>query len=133
MQIKDIILFTLSSATLAAAVFLVLRYLRLRQRQMVHLERLAAIDKGLLTPTSGGDDMSDTARDIGARTDSMTWFRVTTMGLGFLFLFGGMGIVSGLLIVEDEGLRTLWSLGLIPLMAGFGLMAFSFLSRWLER
>lgn len=133
MHIKDLILFSLSTATLAAVVFLVLRYFRLRHRHMVHLERMAAIDKGVFEPTSGDDEMTENPSTDAQRIDSFTWFRITSLGFGLLFLFGGVGVLAGLASVDNDELQSLSTLGLIPIMAGFGLLLFSLVSSRLKQ
>ena len=56
------------------------------------------------------------------------WFRITTLGLAFLLTFGGVGLLVGFIIVPDPELQKLWSIGLIPMMAGFGLFLFALVS-----
>ena len=46
------------------------------------------------------------------------------LGLAFLLMFGGVGLLVSFILVEDPEMRKLWSMGLIPMMTGFGLFLF---------
>ncbi|MCZ6506891.1 MAG: hypothetical protein O7A04_02410 [Acidobacteria bacterium] len=128
-------LYALLLIALGAAVWLVLRHQNLRLRQMQHRERLAALEKGLATPQpqphEGEDTMSDVSTAWKDPATYVTWFRLTTLGLAFLLLFGGTGMLVSFIIVEDPEMRKLWSLGLIPMMTGFGLFLFWVVSSYL--
>ena len=126
------LLFILTAA-LVAAIVLIVRQQNFRRRQLEHRERLAALEKGLLTASQGDDDMTTAMTPADAHANRLMWFRLTTLGLGFLLLFGGVGLLVALLIVEDAELRKLWTLGLVPTMTGLGLIAFWLLSRSLVK
>ena len=116
----------------ALAVWLVVRQQNLRLRQMQHRERLAAIDSGSIegeTPPREGDrSMSDPTMQWKDPSTYTNWFRLTTLGLGFLLMFGGVGMVVAFIIVPDPEMQKVWSIGLIPMMAGFGLVLFAIVS-----
>jgi hypothetical protein len=113
---------------LVAGIWLVARQQNLRLRQIQHRERLALLDKGLREgqppPHEGEQPMSDTMTQWKDPGTYINWFRLSTLGLAFLLTFGGVGMLTALLIVEDPELRKLWSIGLIPIMTGFGLFLF---------
>ena len=117
---------------LVFAVWLIVRQQNLRLRQMRHRERLAAIDKGSLEgqPPSGEGDpsMSNPAMQWKDPATYVNWFRLTTLGLGFLLMFGGVGMLTAFIIIPDPEMQKLWSVGLIPIMAGFGLLLFAIVS-----
>lgn len=135
-------LIAILALALILATWLVVRQQNLRLRQMRHHERLAALAeaaKAGQTPSREGDPtMSETTTQSPATTDPAEqwkdpatythWFRVTTLGLAFLLLFGGAGMLAAFIIVPDAELQKLWSLGLIPIMAGVGLLLFSLVS-----
>jgi len=120
----------------AAICWLVVRQQNLRLRQMHHRERLAALDKGHYTPPAahpeGDPEMSSTSLN-GGTSNATDWFRTTTLGLSFLLMFGGAGLLVAFIVIEDPEMRKLWSIGLIPAMAGFGLFAFWLLGVLMDR
>jgi len=116
------------------------RYLRNRQRlrlhEMAHVERMLAMEKGL------------PASEVPAGNDFDAWLdeawtdrlfdggrdRRAALALGLVMLFAG----SGALLVawrlpasstDAEALKLAASLGLIPLMASFGLLLYYRLTR----
>lgn len=107
---------------------------RLREREMIHRERIEAMQKGLPVPELGSSASSTPietalAGSMSPHFDSATalhWFRTVSLALGLLFLFAGMGMCVAFLLGSD--LRDVWSIGLIPAMAGIGLLIFYRLS-----
>jgi hypothetical protein len=125
-------LFWILLIALALAAWLIVRQQNFRLRQMRHRERLAALDKGLhLDPghdPRGEDDMSNVAEQWKDPATYINWFQISTLGLACLLTFGGVGMLVSFIIVEDAEIQKLWSLGLIPIMTGFGLFLFWILS-----
>ena len=121
---------------LVLAVWLVVRHQNLRLRQMQHRERLAAIDRAVDNrpsegPTAlreGDQEMSDPMTQWKDPSTYVNWFRITTLGLAFLLMFGGAGMLTAFMIVPDPEMQKVWSIGLIPMMAGFGLFLFVLVS-----
>jgi hypothetical protein len=107
-------LFLFSLIALAVGAWLVVRQQNFRLRQMRHRERLATLEKGLqLEPghdPEGDEEMSNVAEQWKDPATYVNWFQVS------------------FIIVEDAEIRKLWSLGLIPIMTGFGLFLFWILS-----
>ena len=140
-------LLTILVLALIVAAALVIRQQNLRLRQMRHHERLAAIAGAAKTGDStyleGEQMMSDVTTQHSPQVDPAAqwkdpstythWLRVSTLGLAFLLMFGGIGMLTAFLIIPDHEMQKLWSVGLIPMMAGFGLLLFSLLSGKLVR
>jgi len=59
----------------------------------------------------------------------MLWVRMTALCLGLTSLFGGIGAAIGLAGVSDTEASGMWSMGLIPVFLGIGLLLFYRLSR----
>ncbi len=108
---------------------------RLRTRDMIHKERMLAMEKGVplgelpdhLSQAENGEDESYVPSING------DWDRRIALGLGLVFLFGGIGIAIGFLLIPEsldtEGLRGLASMGFIPALIGVGLLLYYRLSR----
>jgi hypothetical protein len=98
----------------------------LRHREMLHKERLAAIEKGLELPPLAGANPED------ARMPAQS-----ALAAGLVLLLAGIGLTVALRFVpstgnDGGGLHTLASFGLIPAFAGAGLLLFSWMSRTSE-
>lgn len=116
------------------------RYLRerklTRMHEMLHLERLRAMEKGIPLPDLGHDDIVRELRSLctadqpgRAQHGAMVWLRVYSLSLGLIFLLGGVGALAGLLLVPEHEAGQFWPLGLIPVMIGVGLLLFYSLTR----
>ncbi|MDH3522538.1 MAG: hypothetical protein OES32_03040 [Acidobacteriota bacterium] len=127
---SELLLFSLIA--LAVGAWLVVRQQNFRLRQMRHRERLATLEKGLqLEPGNdpeGDEEMSNVADQWKDPATYVNWFQLTALGLACLMTFGGVGLLVAFIIVEDPEMQKLWSLGLIPIMTGFGLFLFWILS-----
>ena len=51
------------------------------------------------------------------------------LGVGLVVMMGGVGFLVAMMISGDRELAKLWSIGLIPIFIGFGLMLYYFLTR----
>ena len=116
------------------------RYLRNRQRlrlhEMAHRERMLAMEKGLpVSEVPAGSDFDAWLDE--AWTDRLLdggWDRRVALALGLVILFASTG---ALLLAwrlpgsstDAETLKLAASLGLIPLMASFGLLLYHRLTR----
>ena len=94
---------------------------------MVHRERIETMQQGLPVPEA--PDVPTTVPGASVRISrlSIHWFRAISLALGLLFLFTGIGMCLAFSIRED--FREVWSIGMIPAMAGIGLLLFYRLSR----
>jgi hypothetical protein len=116
------------------------RYLReskvTRMYEMIHMERLKAMEKDIPLPSLGHDDIVQELTSLraadppnGNSRGGMVWLRVYSLFLGLVFLFGGLGVLAGLRWVLVPEASELWPLGFIPVMVGLGLLLFHQLTR----
>lgn len=101
-------------------------------REMVHAERMAALDRDLAWPDSAVAEVeSALSRSSDFRTSSfgpnhaaLRWVRCTALAIGLAGLFGGVGTVAGLYLVSDTDVHSTWPLGVIPVFLGLGMLLF---------
>lgn len=98
---------------------------RLALREMIHRERMAALEKGVALPELPPDPApSSAAGQLG---------RAALLG-GLVLVFGGLGLLAALGRIPDTAemgdLRDLASLGMLPIFIGFGLLLYTLLDRW---
>lgn len=92
-------------------------------REMVHRERMLALEKGTPLPELDlGENGSAAADKAGGRR--------AALALGLMLLFGGTGMMAAFMMAVD--LSDLWPLGLIFLFIGVGLLLYVPLSRFLD-
>jgi len=111
-----------------------------RLREMIHKERMAAIEKGIPLgeiPEGGEmDTIIDEERERPGNAQTVRWVRMGSLGVGLLLLFFGVGLFIALSMVPDSaatrGVSELHSLGLIPALSGVGLLVFFLLTRRME-
>ncbi len=100
-------------------------------REMIHQERMAALEKGVTLPELA----PDVAAGLGEVVSGTAWVHSAALLAGLVLLVGGAGtMVSLLLIVPGTGvgdLYYLWPVGLIPASAGIGLLLYYALDRLL--
>jgi hypothetical protein len=93
---------------------------RLHKYDLIHKERLHAIEKGIpypeLPPYVGEEEPPAPPSPRPAR-----WY----FGLGTVLLMGGGGLLAALILMKEQT----WPLGLIPMFVGAGL----WLNYWLSR
>ena len=102
---------------------------RLQLREMIHRERMAAIEKNM--PLEGIHLEDATMPEVtvtSSRTDTIAWIRFTALFLGLAFFFGGIGMSVGFRIAPEPDFNDIWSIGLIPTLTGFGLLIFYFMT-----
>ena len=100
---------------------------RLKESEMVHRERIEAMQQGLPVPEAPEVPTTGSAASVRISRLSIHWFRAVSLALGLLFLFTGIGMCFAFSIGEDY--RDVWTIGMIPAMAGIGLLLFYALSR----
>jgi hypothetical protein len=106
--------------------------LRMRQREMLYKERLTAIAKGQPLPGRGASE---------ARRKVSLWLRLATAPgmkiasfVGVVALGAGVGVGAGLRFLPDcYVLHDFWSLGLIGVALGLGLLLYALCSRRLTQ
>ena len=106
---------------------------RLEKEKMIHEERLRAIEKGVPLPEF--PDLSEEAKMdqfnkiFTPPSLNPRW----PLGLGALVAFAGMGFIVAMMLSGDRDMRDLWSMGMIGVFVGLGLMLFYFLTRQPEK
>jgi hypothetical protein len=108
--------------------------LTLKRREMLHLERLAAIEKGVPLPElpAADDDLPGWLTPEVERARGL-WLRRICLALGLLATTTGVGLCIGFYFAPDRGFNAMWTLGFIPMMAGIGLVIFWGVAAWSER
>lgn len=109
----------------------------LRLREMLHKERMAAMERDLHVPDGDATRIESLIADGGgAPVDShrlssagVRWIRLVALALGLTGVFGGIGVMPGFYYLADPEASGMWTLGLIPLLIGTGLLLFVPLSR----
>lgn len=105
---------------------------RMRLREMLHRERMAALEKGKEMPDTDADDILQQSFAAGERPGdpaaSLRALRRSALGAGLVLLLGGIGWWIALAGVpatrETLGMQEMASLGVIPAMVGLGLLIF---------
>ena len=123
-------------ALLGVAVIIWARHLRERKRlavrEMIHLERMAAIEKGatlseLPADLASGADPAEEARTGGQ------WVQRAALAGAFILILGGVGLSLGFLLLpqtpELGDLHQMAPLGAIPVLVGFGLLLYAWVDR----
>lgn len=105
----------------------------LKLRELLHRERLAAIDKGVPLPEIPAEEEADPVwlRPEAERMRA-AWLRRLALALGLLFLFGGLGICAGFYCASDRGFHDMWTIGIIPAMSGVGLLLYTLIATKLD-
>lgn len=121
------------AASVVAALWLSFRFVLLERqarrrgeaRELFHRERMAALEQGFVPP-------EEPSLEEKTGISRMRW-ESAMLGLGIFLLCVGVGFMIGLRLVprtpEMLGMQELASLGLIPAMAGAGLVLYWFLLR----
>jgi hypothetical protein len=103
------------------------QYLKLRkrhsEREMLHRERLLAMEKGIPLPEfpTLAEEPSGSLLDYMSGSIKISKL---TLGCGLILIFGGVGTVAAFLIVPDPDVHKVWSLGLIPAFLGVGFILY---------
>ncbi len=109
----------------------------LRLRELVHAERMAALERDLPLPESStseveialsGNTNSHLIR-IGSEYAVFGWVRFVSLAIGLIGLFGGIGTMAGFYLVADDDVQAIWPLGLIAVFFGLGMLLFVRLTR----
>jgi hypothetical protein len=94
---------------------------RLRERELVHRERLLLLEKGSFFPQD----------EPSAGTDPLSTSTLLSLALGggLVLLFGGIGLSLAFYFASDPHSSRRWAMGLIPAMAGLGLLLYAWIGR----
>jgi len=90
---------------------------RLRERELLHKERVLALEQGISLPDDRGPDTF-----VAPALQSLA------LALGFLLLFLGIGLSLAFYLTSDVDDSSQWAMGVIPAMAGIGLLLYSWVS-----
>ena len=112
---------------------------RMQLKQMLHEERMKAMEKGLEVPAEAIHDVTNGAEWASASTlggsfgHSILWTRIVALCIGLFLMLGGVGMYLGFSVAGEDDFHAIASLGLLPAFAGFGLILFYFLTRNLDQ
>lgn len=127
--------FTLILVIALAALALVHKHLRdrnrLRLREMIHQERIAAMQSNQPVPEIPIAELDEpTGGHLSMPTfeQSVRWVRLTALGLGLFGVTTGIGMMIGFSMVGDGELNRMWAIGFLPLFGGLGLVLFHLLT-----
>jgi hypothetical protein len=109
-------LWILAWAVIVLAAFHLRAKRRERRLEILHKERMAAIEKGVPLPELDGEQAHQRVNP--------KW----SLGVGAILTMLGFGILAALIVSPDENLHRMWSLGLIWVFAGFGFVAYYYLT-----
>lgn len=90
-----------------------------RRLELIHKERLAAMEKGIPIP-----ELPDYDPPAPPRPSWWSEMRVNPrwpLGVGALFIMLGGGVTVALMLSGEDYHRRVWSFGLIPIFFGVGL------------
>ncbi len=97
---------------------------KLKLREVLSRERLAAIEKGLPLPEIPPLDQDPVWLSPEAERVRAIWLRRVALLVGLLAVTVGIGMCAAFYWAPDRGFHEMWTLGLIPLMGGVGLLLF---------
>ncbi|MFN7932875.1 MAG: DUF6249 domain-containing protein [Bryobacteraceae bacterium] len=100
---------------------------RLHVFDLIHKERMQAIEKGLPYPELPPYAVEDEEGDKHVQWRPVSPRRIA--GLGIVVILGGAGTLTALIISQDKYLQSLWSMGLIPIFLGVGLLLYAWINR----
>ncbi|HEX6199391.1 MAG TPA: DUF6249 domain-containing protein [Thermoanaerobaculia bacterium] len=106
---------------------------RVAEREMIHRERMAALEKGLALP-----ELPAGLRAPGELSgNGRAWVSQAALLAGLTLLFGGIGLFLAFFIIPDTpetaGMQAIAPVGLMPAFAGVGLLLFYVLDRRARR
>jgi hypothetical protein len=106
---------------------------RVAEREMIHRERMAALEKGAALP-----ELPAGLRGASEETgNGRAWVSQAALLAGLTLLLGGIGLFVAFIMVPDTpemgGLQAMAPIGLIPAFAGLGLLLFYDLDRRARR
>jgi hypothetical protein len=102
---------------------------RVAMREMVHRERLAALEKDQPLP----EVPAEAASSVEQGGDAGAWVSRVSLLAGLALTFAGIGLLVSFTLTpnrpETAGLGDLASMGFLPIFTGVGLLLFYFLDR----
>lgn len=98
--------------------------LTLKRREMLHRERLAAIEKGVPLPELPSEEEVPEWLSVEADRVRARWLLRISLALGLVAITTGFGLCLGFYASPDRGFHGMWTLGLIPILGGVGFLLF---------
>jgi len=102
---------------------------RVAMREMIHRERMVALEKGQPLP----EVPADAASSIERGGDTASWVSRASLLAGLALTFAGIGLLVSFTLTpnrpETAGLGDLASMGFLPIFTGVGLLLFYVLDR----
>jgi len=113
----------------------------LRLREMIHKERLVALERDLPLPDDESDALTELLNGVSAqgapsaesRAAKYHLIRLVALCLGLTSFLGGIGLTFGLHVQADTSVSGMWGIGLVPSLIGVGLLLFVRLSKNIEK
>ena len=110
---------------------------QLELRQIIHQERMKAMEHNLSLPETNDPQLSELFGGFGAAepkgsgwlSASVLWVRLVALCLGLAGFFGGIGTAFAMSKVKAEDMSDFWTMGLIPAFVGIGLLIFYAMSK----
>jgi len=99
-----------------------------KQREMVHKERIMAMEKGLPVDNLQLPERPEVS-DSSIQEKVLVWVRIIALGFGLFLIPAGIGICVAFHYSGAVDLQPVWTVGLIPILCGFGLLLFFLLSK----
>jgi len=116
-----------------AIIILIFMYLRNKKRQktieLIHKERMAAMEKGIPMPEWPDYDINGKSSLIEDLRGRRSQNPKAHLGAGALLVMIGAGICLAFYLAGIADLRLLWPLGLIVVFIGIGLFIYYFLTK----
>ena len=106
---------------------------RERRHERLHKERMVAMEKGIPLPELPAEDEPSRRPLVTELVGSIRINPRWPLGIGALFVMLGIGISAALALSQEEVQYRVWSVGLIPVFFGLGLMLHYALTRPSER
>jgi hypothetical protein len=105
----------------------------LRVREMLHRERLAAIEAG--TPLPEIPDLGEPAEWLTEEADRVRalWLRRSALIIGLVSVATGAGMCAAFYWAPDRGFYEMWTIGLIPVLAGAGFLLYFLVAPVIDR
>jgi hypothetical protein len=106
----------------------------LRHRQIIHEERLKAMEHNAPLPEVDDMELASRLREMnshhhGSLAGAVLWMRIVALCVGLASFFGGIGTTIGMYFVKDPDIHNAWAFGLVPVFIGFGLLVFYVMSK----
>ena len=103
-------------------------------RELVHRERMAALERGVPLPEiPAEEEMTPAWLTPEAERMRALWLSRLALIAGCVSLFGGLGVCAGFYWAPDRGFYGMWTLGLMPALTGVGFLLYVLLASFGDR